>query len=441
MKTVIRIINSLLLFACADVYYFLNKSGDWWWLAILIPVYVLVNIFPAWGRPNRPGIRLKICSHGCECLIIFLASTILAGMFHFVLALFLLPGDWKILLTSILIAFAVEALLFWNGIICVYCTSIQLGVHHRIVGIVCGWIPIVHIIALCSIIGVVSREVEIETEKCRLNEKRIGQEVCVTKYPILLVHGVFFRDFKYLNYWGRVPDELVRNGATIFYGNHQSAASVPESAKELAERIRQIIRETNCEKVNIIAHSKGGLDCRYALAHYGIESMVASLTTINTPHRGCEFAEYLLHKVPVSTKNKIAGAYNTALKKLGDFQPDFISAVTDLTATRCRELDTQMLMPEGVFCQSFGSKLNHATGGKFPLNFSYLLVKHFDGPNDGLVSENSFRWGEEYHLISVRGRRGVSHGDMIDLNRENIEGFDVREFYVKLVEELKIRGV
>ena len=30
---------------------------------------------------------------------------------------------------------------------------------------------------------------------------------------------------------------------------------------------------------------------------------------------------------------------------------------------------------------------------------------------------------------------------MIDLNRENIEGFDVREFYVQLVAELKTRGL
>ena len=32
-------------------------------------------------------------------------------------------------------------------------------------------------------------------------------------------------------------------------------------------------------------------------------------------------------------------------------------------------------------------------------------------------------------------------GDMIDLNRENIRGFDVREFYVQLVANLKERGL
>lgn len=67
-----------------------------------------------------------------------------------------------------------------------------------------------------------------------------------------------------------------------------------DSGRELAERIRQIVEETGCGKVNIIAHSKGGLDSRAAIAHCGMDPYVAILTTINTPHRGCIFAEYLL---------------------------------------------------------------------------------------------------------------------------------------------------
>jgi triacylglycerol lipase len=113
----------------------------------------------------------------------------------------------------------------------------------------------------------------------------------------LLVHGVFFRDFKHLNYWGRIPKELEKNGAEIYYGEHQSARQVSDSAQELAERIRKIVRETGAGKVNIIAHSKGGLDCRVAMMDPEIAGMVASLTTINTPHRGCLFADYLLENI------------------------------------------------------------------------------------------------------------------------------------------------
>ena len=98
-------------------------------------------------------------------------------------------------------------------------------------------------------------------------------------------------------FWGRIPKELRRNGATVYYGQQQSAAAVEDSGKELAERIRQIVETTGCE-MNIIAHSKGGLDSRAAIAHAGCAPYVATLTTINTPHRGCIFAEYLLGKAP-----------------------------------------------------------------------------------------------------------------------------------------------
>ena len=40
-------------------------------------------------------------------------------------------------------------------------------------------------------------------------------------------------------------------------------------------------------------------------------------------------------------------------------------------------------------------------------------------------------------MVPETKRRGVSHGDMIDLNRENIPDFDVREWYSQLVQKLK----
>ena len=68
------------------------------------------------------------------------------------------------------------------------------------------------------------------------------------------------------------------------------------------------------------------------------------------------------------------------------------------------------------------------------------FVKYFDGDNDGLVGEKSFEYGDRYVFVIPNGHRGISHGDIIDLNRENIDGFDVREFYVELVHDLKERG-
>lgn len=375
--------------------------------------------------------KLRNCAKGVWSLKIFLATTTLA-----ILGLFIKMYEIKyIVLISVF-----EFFLFWNGIIRVYISSTQIGIKLRVIGILCGMIPVVHLVVLCKIISVVNYEIKLESSKEKLNEQRKKELVCKTKYPIVLVHGVFFRDFKYFNYWGRIPEELEKNGAVIFYGNHESANNVFDSGKQLADRIKAILKETGAEKVNIIAHSKGGLDCRYMIAKCGMENYVASLTTINTPHRGCEFADYLLDKIPQTQKNMIAETYNAALKKLGDKKPDFIAAVTDLTSDSCNKMNDEIKDSENVYYQSVGSRLNIAKGGRFPLNYSYKFVKKFDGPNDGLVGEKSFRWGSSFDFLTTKGIRGISHGDMIDLNRENIRGFDVREYYVQLVKKLKEMG-
>ena len=413
---------------------------------IMIVLSVLFFVCPSLFSKKCSSKKLQTCYSGCVQLTAFLFSSVISFLYIVFMLVYGVPFHSDIsvsalsVLGQIIWTIISEAILFWAGIIRLYLSSTQIRIKWRVIGIVCGMIPVIHLVVLFYMLKLAYNEVNFEEKKARLNESRKEEKICETKYPIVMVHGVFFRDFKLLNYWGRIPDELEKNGATVFYGNQQSALSVKDSAEEVADRIRRIVKKTGCEKVNVIAHSKGGLDTRYAISKYGIEDCVASLTTINTPHRGCEFADYLLKKIPEKERQVIENSYNNALKKIGDDSPDFISAVTDLTASACKTLNEEIQDSEKVFYQSVGSCLRHPVGGRFPLNFTTLLVKQFDGKNDGLVGEKSFKWGEKYTFLENNGKRGISHGDMIDLNRENIAGFDVREFYVQLVADLKTGG-
>ena len=452
MKHLRRILFVLILLAATNGALALMMLGSTpLWIGaclLLLAGFVYVNLRPI--PKTAPTKRIDQLSAGCELLRLFLITATI----NVVWMLLWLPAAIRmakgggffsglllvIWIINVIPMVVLEAILFWNGMIRVYLTSIQLGLKHRILAALCGWIPFLNIWYLTKIIRIASDEVEFETEKWELDEVRAENEVCKTKYPILLVHGVFFRDFRYLNYWGRIPKELKRNGAAVYYGQQQSAASVEDSGRELAARIRAILDETGCEKVNIIAHSKGGLDSRAAIAHAGCAPYVATLTTINTPHRGCIYAEYLLNKVPEAARQKVAAAYNATLKRLGDENPDFLAAVTDLTESAClARNETTPDMP-GVLYESVMSYCRKARHGKFPLNATYPVVKHFDGKNDGLVSVDSAKWGTRFTLLEPVGKRGISHGDVVDLNRENIPGFDVREFYVNLVADLKKRG-
>lgn len=437
--TLPNIIYFILISILLNSYMLIKRSP--YSLIWIIPLFVLLNLLAGMRPRGTKKLRIRVCNHGAVLLTLFTLSLIPSLIWHILLAIHTLPGAYTDLLFSALFCILASALLFCNGILCVYCTSSQMGIKWRVIGALCGMIPILNLIVLANIIRVAANEVAFEIQKERVARDPVLATACSTKYPIILVHGIFFRDNTLFNYWGRIPQTLQLYGATIYYGQHQSALTVRESARELTARIKLIVERSGCEKVNIIAHSKGGLDCRYAISELGLAPYVASLTTINTPHRGCIFAENLLHKTPEKIKNSIASAYNATLRELGDETPDFLAAVRDLTANACKERNEKLTCPAEIYTQSVGSVMSHARKGQFPLNVTYRYVKGFDGENDGLVGEASFAWGEKYTLLRTNGKRGISHADIIDLTRRTLRDFDVLAFYTDLVRDLCQRGL
>ena len=402
-----------------------------------------VNAVPNWGKQNfsRLGVML-----GGETLMEICALSFTADlavgiycMIRLFPALSITPSVGGILL-HVLGCMLWTGILVVNGFLRVYASSVQLGIRWRIAVLLFWWVPGISLWMFWRVCRIVREEYEFETDKEEQNRIRRSSSVCETRYPIVLVHGVFFRDRKRFNYWGRIPGELIKNGAVIYYGGQQSAAATAKSGAELKEKIMEIISQTGCEKVNIIAHSKGGLESRWAVSCLGLAPYVASLTTVNTPHEGCAFVDWLLSRVPGCVCDWISARYNGALKRLGDRDPDFYAAVSDLTARRCGEMNLQMPDMPGVYCQSVGSAMKRWSSAPFPLNLCHILVSCFEKKNDGLVGVESMQWGSRFLLASPAGNRGISHGDMIDLNRQNIRGFDVREFYVELVRDLKEKG-
>ena len=440
MKILSLLIKIMLSFCAVNIYVislmYLHGAGKVLAVTAGIIFILMLCVIPC---RSKEGGRLGRMHRGSELMKVFLVDAAAELILDIYLAV---SGKLGAIATvNCIIAVLLLALMFIVSIVRIYAGSAQIGVKWRLLGLIFAFIPVINLVILFKMIRLTDDEYELECSRLQLDRSRENEKVCATKYPILMVHGVFFRDIKAFNYWGRIPKALEKNGARIYYGSQQSADSVAGCAAELKAKIDEIVEKEKCGRVNIIAHSKGGLDSRYAISVLGASDKVASLTTVNTPHRGCQFAEYLLSKAPEGFKNGIADKYNAALKKLGDTSPDFIAAVSDLTASACEEMNRKCEDAEGVFYQSVGSRSASAKGGRFPLNLSYHLVKYFDGPNDGLVAVDSMKWGEAFHFAEPSGRRGITHGDVIDLNRENIKGFDVREFYVKLVSDLKERGL
>jgi triacylglycerol lipase len=168
---------------------------------------------------------------------------------------------------------------------------------------------------------------------------------------------------------------------------------------------------------------------------------VASLTTINTPHHGCEYARKILDAMPKKAVGALDSAYGALFSKLGDEKPDFLNGLLDLTDRECAKLNALMKDAPGVLYQSVGSMMKKSSSAPFPLNLGHSIIKRQAGDNDGLVAVSSMEWGNFLGIIRPKGKLGISHADMIDLTRKNIDGFDVAEFYVDLAHRLKIRGL
>ncbi|HBV51796.1 MAG TPA: triacylglycerol lipase, partial [Clostridiales bacterium] len=172
---------------------------------LLTAVFCMANILlPAKHALSK---RLALLESGSRLLKVFLCFLAVQIVFT---VCFGLTAETGALIVQILTAVLFGGLLFWNGMLRVYLCSAQLGVKWRVIGALCGWIPLLNLWALHKIITIASGEAAVELEKLSLQAIRAESELCHTKYPLLLVHGVFFRDSRLVNYWGRIPAYLRR---------------------------------------------------------------------------------------------------------------------------------------------------------------------------------------------------------------------------------------
>jgi triacylglycerol lipase len=263
---------------------------------------------------------------------------------------------------------------------------------------------------------------------------------CRTKYPILLVHGTGFRDGNPVyNYWGRIPAALADRGAKIHYGKQDAWGSVDGNAATIKRSIEEIAERDGVDKVNVIAHSKGGLEVRHMISALGMAGRIASLTTISTPHLGSKSID-IFHDAPAFLYKTAAFFVDFASRLQGDSSPDFYKASRQMSTRECAAFNAVTQDAPGILYQSYAGKMRNPLSDLIYF-FLQIFIKAVEGDNDGLVPVASTHWGEWKGLIESPNWRGVSHSDEVDAWRMNLFGFDVRNVYVRIVEDLKKRGL
>ena len=182
------------------------------------------------------------------------------------------------------------------------------------------------------------------------------------------------------HYFKGIRSHLEDNGHLVRHTQVSFAADVKTRAEELKAQIKDILTETDSEKVHLISHSMGGLDARHMIVdHATMTSAVHSLTTIGTPHWGSPVADYLL---------EIGfGKWVSTLKEILTME-----GVHDLTTAACRQFNEEHEAAEAendVIYQTWSSCSDEIFR---PLQFAADIVTEREGPSDGLVSIASQQW-------------------------------------------------
>ena len=128
-----------------------------------------------------------------------------------------------------------------------------------------------------------------------------------TKHPIVLVPGIFaFDSIAAIDYWYKIPAALQSQGATVFVPKINAFDSSAKRGEALIAQLDNIRASSagKISKFNLMGHSQGGITVRYVMNTR--PDLVASVTTMNTPHKGSPLADLVTGVAPASSLQGVA---------------------------------------------------------------------------------------------------------------------------------------
>ncbi|HWL87154.1 MAG TPA: alpha/beta fold hydrolase [Polyangiaceae bacterium] len=291
-------------------------------------------------------------------------------------------------------------------------------------------------------------------------------------YPIVLVHGMGGFD-KLQNlpinvvYFNGVKDDLATHGETQVFATIAPPYDTSEvRATYVATQIDQILAQTGAKKVNIIAHSQGGLDARILASPQGLGygDRIASITTIATPHRGTKVADLVLRILDDAPGDVVENVTDAILSVL---QESVYQLQTDPNLrAQINELSTKYMT--GVFNPKYkdDSRVKYASyAGRTNLEVGWIscadgtydndvfrvdavpallfptavyLQGLTDTTNDGLVTVSSAHWGEFMQCVPADHLGEV--GQLLKSGSDPLSGFDHLAFFRTIVSRLRNAG-
>ncbi len=215
-----------------------------------------------------------------------------------------------------------------------------------------------------------------------------------TKHPIVLVPGIFaFDTIAGIDYWYQIPKAIESRGGKVFVPKINSFDSSIDRGEALIAQLDEIRASSGGKytKFNLMGHSQGGVTSRYVMTVR--PDLVASVTSMSTPHTGSPIADLLTDMAPEdSTQGKMFAV-------VGDAMGNLVNLLSDNKAS---EADLYAMLGE----------FNAAGAAQFNANFPLGLPTQECGEGPSSVTVN----GHKIELFSWGGAAPVTTGiDISDL--------------------------
>lgn len=233
---------------------------------------------------------------------------------------------------------------------------------------------------------------------------------------IILAHGFLGFGEKeekfHFEYFNEVRERLAQQfQATLFVPGVYPTRGIKARGEELRGEILQAFENGPLDpnqKAHLIAHSMGGLDCRYILSTKNehttpandVSGRIASLTTISTPHRGTPIADLLAPDAAErpAAAHHLRGFFDGLLAAehlVAHLFRHVIEGLDDLTTESTAQFNAAYPDHPGVHYFSVagrGRDAGNPTAHILSLTYQYIK-RTAAGPNDGLVPVESAKWG------------------------------------------------
>ena len=258
--------------------------------------------------------------------------------------------------------------------------------------------------------------------------------------PVVLAHGILgVGDVGVgpvrFSYFHKIDRAIIARGHPIIVPRVHPTGGVATRAAQLKQKTLRGLDDLerrgklpNNGKCVVIAHSMGGLDARYMLSHLGMASRVAALVTVTTPHRGSPFADW--------TQRHVDSRFGFAARASA-FGLD-MRAWADLTRAGCARFNETTPDADGVFYASVGAgrPLLRTT----PILMApHRIISAVEGPNDGLVSVTSAKWGEDWGVWAADHLHTINKRFVYETRGDRTG--DITPKYLELLDKLAARGL